>query len=200
MKPESERVPLFVLAARGNDRGHFLARLQKRVAGCDRNGLGGGVNPAGPPRGWHAQHAAADAPAVAGPDLRRDVRRDRRRPGSASRAGGFGLDGPERCPALKRCPFQPSVSRRSRVSTRSYRPASGFDLPPQSTHPARSCPGDQCPSAQRAADRGRQCGHGVTCLLYTSDAADERSCVDLGGRRLIKKKHTNNYIYRTTKR
>ena len=29
--------------------------------------------------------------------------------------------------------------------------------------------------------------HG-TCLLYTSDAADERSSVDLGGRRIIKKK------------
>ena len=28
-----------------------------------------------------------------------------------------------------------------------------------------------------------------TCLLYTSDAADERSSVDLGGRRIIKKKH-----------
>ena len=28
------------------------------------------------------------------------------------------------------------------------------------------------------------------CLLYTSDAADERSSVDLGGRRLIKKKKT----------
>ena len=39
-----------------------------------------------------------------------------------------------------------------------------------------------------------------TCLLYTSDAADERSSVDLGGRRIIKKKkkgdidddHSNN--------
>ena len=30
------------------------------------------------------------------------------------------------------------------------------------------------------------------CLLYTSDAADERSSVDLGGRRIIKKK-TNVY-------
>ena len=29
--------------------------------------------------------------------------------------------------------------------------------------------------------------HGF-CLLYTSDAADERSSVDLGGRRIIKKK------------
>ena len=29
---------------------------------------------------------------------------------------------------------------------------------------------------------------GFNCLLYTSDAADERSSVDLGGRRIIKKK------------
>ena len=28
----------------------------------------------------------------------------------------------------------------------------------------------------------------TTCLLYTSDAADERSSVDLGGRRIINKK------------
>ena len=31
---------------------------------------------------------------------------------------------------------------------------------------------------------------GWTCLLYTSDAADERSSVDLGGRRIIKKKNS----------
>ena len=30
--------------------------------------------------------------------------------------------------------------------------------------------------------------HTYACLLYTSDAADERSSVDLGGRRIIKKK------------
>ena len=30
--------------------------------------------------------------------------------------------------------------------------------------------------------------HDKGCLLYTSDAADERSSVDLGGRRIIKKK------------
>src|SRR5665648_1294046 len=29
---------------------------------------------------------------------------------------------------------------------------------------------------------------GVACLLYTSDAADEEDSVDLGGRRIIKKK------------
>ena len=32
----------------------------------------------------------------------------------------------------------------------------------------------------------------VRCLLYTSDAADERSSVDLGGRRIIKKKSTKS--------
>ena len=31
------------------------------------------------------------------------------------------------------------------------------------------------------------------CLLYTSDAADERSSVDLGGRRIIKKKNEKQY-------
>ena len=30
------------------------------------------------------------------------------------------------------------------------------------------------------------------CLLYTSDAADERSSVDLGGRRILKNKTTDN--------
>ena len=34
--------------------------------------------------------------------------------------------------------------------------------------------------------QGREHWH---CLLYTSDAADERSSVDLGGRRIIKKKN-----------
>ena len=42
------------------------------------------------------------------------------------------------------------------------------------------------------------------CLLYTSDAADERSSVDLGGRRIIKKKkqdahdeHCNKHTNKT---
>ena len=39
---------------------------------------------------------------------------------------------------------------------------------------------------------GRHGDHGLahrgSCLLYTSDAADERYSVDLGGRRIIKKK------------
>ena len=32
--------------------------------------------------------------------------------------------------------------------------------------------------------------HIYNCLLYTSDAADDMQCVDLGGRRIIKKKQT----------
>ena len=34
----------------------------------------------------------------------------------------------------------------------------------------------------------KECLQVNPCLLYTSDAADERSSVDLGGRRIIKKK------------
>ena len=40
----------------------------------------------------------------------------------------------------------------------------------------------------RGAFLTRGCSPYRTCLLYTSDAADERSSVDLGGRRIIKKK------------
>ena len=32
------------------------------------------------------------------------------------------------------------------------------------------------------------------CLLYTSDAADERSSADLGGRRIIKKKNGSSIV------
>ena len=35
-------------------------------------------------------------------------------------------------------------------------------------------------------------GNGSGCLLYTSDAADDLLCVDLGGRRIIKKKKNLN--------
>src|SRR5450756_1972864 len=38
----------------------------------------------------------------------------------------------------------------------------------------------------------RQINQIVRCLLYTSDAADDLLCVDLGGRRIIKKKKKNN--------
>ena len=38
-----------------------------------------------------------------------------------------------------------------------------------------------------------------TCLLYTSDAADDLLCVDLGGRRIIKKKNNKQKIIDTHK-
>ena len=41
-----------------------------------------------------------------------------------------------------------------------------------------------------------QTDHLYDCLLYTSDAADERSSVDLGGRRIIKKKNKLQYMDR----
>ena len=37
-------------------------------------------------------------------------------------------------------------------------------------------------------------GSGNYCLLYTSDAADDLLCVDLGGRRIIKKKNTQRVV------
>ena len=37
-------------------------------------------------------------------------------------------------------------------------------------------------------EKQRPASYPVSCLLYTSDAADEEDSVDLGGRRIIKKK------------
>ena len=56
------------------------------------------------------------------------------------------------------------------------------------------------PTRQQVAEAEafyRRLKQGTACLLYTSDAADERSSVDLGGRRIIKKKksETLQYIY-----
>ena len=65
---------------------------------------------------------------------------------------------------------------------------SGFDrgagvcAPPDRKRLASGRRGGEHPVARKL----RTC-----CLLYTSDAADERSSVDLGGRRIIKKKKSN---------
>ena len=56
------------------------------------------------------------------------------------------------------------------------------DGPVHRRHRAR----DPAPPLRAVLDQG-DARHGP-CLLYTSDAADERSSVDLGGRRIIKKK------------
>src|SRR5678816_3923876 len=55
---------------------------------------------------------------------------------------------------------------------------------PTATNPAVIDPCLNQPASYLAAHQGL-CQY---CLLYTSDAADERSSVDLGGRRIIKKK------------
>src|SRR5450756_36202 len=55
--------------------------------------------------------------------------------------------------------------------------------PPPSAPPGRFAPRPGGPGGGR---RWRFWG----CLLYTSDAADDLLCVDLGGRRIIKKKKT----------
>src|SRR5659263_619360 len=46
------------------------------------------------------------------------------------------------------------------------------------------------------ARSGRRWSLMIICLLYTSDAADDLLCVDLGGRRIIKKKKKKNKIRR----
>ena len=56
------------------------------------------------------------------------------------------------------------------------------------------------PHAGHACKKGKRLVHShcgkvaqiIACLLYTSDAADERSSVDLGGRRIIKKNTYSN--------
>ena len=58
----------------------------------------------------------------------------------------------------------------------------------------------ECEPGARRVDRGdvgRELGALSGCLLYTSDAADERSSVDLGGRRIIKKKTNRTYCLDT---
>src|SRR5674536_403547 len=55
------------------------------------------------------------------------------------------------------------------------------------------CIRDRPPQARQSCRRtGTSYGAARHCLLYTSDAADEEDSVDLGGRRIIKKKKKNN--------
>ena len=63
-----------------------------------------------------------------------------------------------------------------------------------STHVARVDPFDRTPNTCRLLTDRHERRHSrrISCLLYTSDAADERSSVDLGGRRIIKKKTTRD--------
>src|SRR5450756_2748317 len=81
------------------------------------------------------------------------------------------------------------------------RPNLSTTLPRFSKTRAGSCPLGQCtvtssaasPSTPEGSDAvprvdGAPEAVDLLCLLYTSDAADDLLCVDLGGRRIIKKK------------
>src|SRR5664280_2319141 len=90
---------------------------------------------------------------------------------------------PEKLPAAPRCwPDGPRL----------WEPLKGQCTPRGSTGSPQGCqglePGQQQPvDARPGGHDGRLAGPQV-CLLYTSDAADEEDSVDLGGRRIIKKK------------
>ena len=55
-------------------------------------------------------------------------------------------------------------------------------------HHAHAAEGKTRAAADDRAPRQEARDGQSACLLYTSDAADERSSVDLGGRRILKKK------------
>src|SRR5450756_1673432 len=81
----------------------------------------------------------------------------------------------------------PDGARGGRSAQRRPRHARGAQ--PAAHRPARG------PAVHHGAQRRREPGarghrrrRGPLCLLYTSDAADDLLCVDLGGRRSIKKK------------
>ena len=69
----------------------------------------------------------------------------------------------------------------------------GPRAPPERTA-RRRCRRQTGPSRRNQPSAPGLCG---VCLLYTSDAADERSSVDLGGRRIIKKKNINPSVHDT---
>ena len=62
------------------------------------------------------------------------------------------------------------------------------DSPDRAAGPAGQ-PDRSAPAAKLSGrNRAFRAGDPVSCLLYTSDAADDLLCVDLGGRRILKKK------------
>ena len=71
------------------------------------------------------------------------------------------------------------------------RQGSTFGILPSSAVTRRSASGIEMPYAFATTAVFR------SCLLYTSDAADERSSVDLGGRRIINKKKLTVVSWRT---
>ena len=70
------------------------------------------------------------------------------------------------------------------------------DVYKRQTHTSARTESKKLMPMSRACATANQVKHSAnrpnSCLLYTSDAADERSSVDLGGRRIIKKKKSVN--------
>src|SRR5664279_4542764 len=77
------------------------------------------------------------------------------------------------------CPRWPGSTGAAHLGRK--RPVSGRSALTDLSHSSANCP----VSGERPVKRTYQPSN---CLLYTSDAADEEDSVDLGGRRIIKKK------------
>src|SRR5674536_399144 len=82
---------------------------------------------------------------------------------------------------------------------RFYEDAFHRDLAALNVRPAQAYPrASECIELMLALiERLVALGHAYPCLLYTSDAADEEDSVDLGGRRIIKKKKKTTHIKKT---
>src|SRR5665811_2115958 len=77
-----------------------------------------------------------------------------------------------------------AVARKLGVGVRAC--AGGCCRPRSTPGSGRGRPAPSWPRSRRS--RPRSADWSRTCLLYTSDAADDLTRVDLGGRRIIKKK------------
>src|SRR5665811_2006520 len=114
------------------------------------------------------------------------------------RAGSWVWTGPrrsKRCAA--NCPSSPATAKAPHC-----KPPSGATTPPRAptrsgsstwtgtsgcTPGPGSCPRPTSPGCGSPARPPKRPGSPTPCLLYTSDAADDLTRVDLGGRRIIKK-------------
>ena len=84
---------------------------------------------------------------------------------------------------MAQCPGLPRPGRASREAT-----IAGFTAPGRSRFDGASMSSSPSPITDIDPEVILRNLPPWICLLYTSDAADERSSVDLGGRRIIKKK------------
>ena len=100
------------------------------------------------------------------------------------------------------CPWEPGTAKREGVLLTSVDGPVRTDVPANEPAVYRfllgniSATNESRSYAFKAGPKSNPDGAKISCngcLLYTSDAADERSSVDLGGRRIIKKKKRRNH-------